>query len=67
MNMYQLPEENTELIIAFLAFLGVTHEMCNKIEVEAEEMINQQCMDLISGYEGDPDKFLDEITGKRNV
>ena len=47
--------------------LGVTHEMCNKIEVEAEEMINQQCMDLISGYEGDPDKFLDEITGKRNV
>lgn len=66
MNMYQLPEENTELKIAFLAFIGVTHVLCNKIDIESEEMISQQCMELISGYEGDPDKILDELTGKSN-
>ena len=53
--------------IAFLAFLGVTHVLCNKIEVESEEMISQQCMELISGYKGDPDNYLYELTGKNNV
>ncbi len=66
MNMYQLSEENTELKIAFLAFLGVTHVLCNKIDIESEEMISQQCMELISGFEGDPDKFLDKLIEKSN-